>query len=528
MYKQVWRYPRGMRLLTKIATFGSVVAGGTYYVKTSDDFSSFGLVRFGRAALTAARIAVDYKLLFHRFEKSDPQYSEEIHKLHLKSAIRLYDLCCQNGGAFIKVGQHIGTLEYLLPIEYVQTMKVLHSEAPQSPLEELKTVIHEDLGQTVEKMFVEFDPEPLGAASLAQVHKAKMSDGKVVAVKIQHPKVKGHSFVDIRTMEFLVHALGWIFPEFDYIWLAEETKKNLPLELDFLNEGKNCERVGRVLKKFKYLKVPKIYWEFSSERVLTMEYCDGGKVDNVQYMKDNNISVNKVTEHLGELYSEMIFVQGVVHCDPHPGNVLVKQTKHGPQIILLDHGLYQTLTDEFRVRYSQLWMSMIKADIKGIKEHAEALNVGDLYPFLACMLTARSWKAIQSGIDKHKPSMEEETEFKDMAGSYLVEISSVLSRVPRQLLFLLKTNDVVRSIETTLHSRSSSTAFLNMTRCCVKAVADWEASRCSNWRCRFRTELYRQFQLAKITVFSFYLWLLDSRLLGAWLHPKVAFGGDLR
>ncbi|KAK3786290.1 hypothetical protein RRG08_060215, partial [Elysia crispata] len=281
-----------MRLLTKIGAFASVVAGSTYYARTSDNVSSLGIVRFGRAAFTAARIAVDYKILFHRLEKTDSQYPEEIHKLHLKSAYRLRDLCCQNGGAFIKVGQHIGTLEYLLPMEYVQTMKVLHSEAPQSPLEELKTVIHEDLGQTVENMFVEFDPEPLGAASLAQVHKAKMSDGRVVAVKIQHPKVKAHSFVDIRTMEFLVHALGLIFPEFDYIWLAEETKKNLPVELDFLNEGKNCERVGRLLKKFKFLKVPKIYWEFSSERVLTMEYCEGGKVDDVKYMKENNISVN--------------------------------------------------------------------------------------------------------------------------------------------------------------------------------------------------------------------------------------------
>ncbi|GFN99170.1 AAR domain containing kinase 1 [Plakobranchus ocellatus] len=445
-----------MRLLTKVGVCASAVAAGTYYAKTSDDINSLGIVRFGRAAYTAAKIAVDYKILFHRIEKTDSRYPEEIHKLHLKSALCLHQLCCDNGGAFIKVGQHIGTLEYLLPMEYVQTMKVLHNEAPQSPLEELKTVIHEDLGQTVEDMFIEFDPEPLGAASLAQVHKAKMVDGKIVAVKIQHPKVKAHSFVDIRTMEFLVHALGWVFPEFDYVWLAEETKKNLPLELDFLNEGRNCEQVGRLLKKFKFLKVPKIYWEYSSERVLTMEYCEGGKVDDVQYMKDNNISVNKITEHLGELYSEMIFVQGYVHCDPHPGNVLVKQTRHGPQLVLLDHGLYQ------------------------------------------------------------------ETEFKTMASSYLVEISSVLSRVPRQLLFLFKTNDVVRSIETTLHSRSSSTAFLNMSRCCVRAVADWEASRCRTWRCRLRTELHRQFQLARITLFSLYLWLLDSRLIGGWLQPKLS------
>nr|KAI8740786.1 aarF domain-containing protein kinase 1 [Biomphalaria glabrata] len=502
-----------LKKLIKIVLLGGV-SGGTFYLTCGNDLdlTSFGVVRFGRAALAAVCIAVDYKLLFSKYDKSHPEYSHALHQVHLKSSLRLRTMCCKNGGVFIKVGQHLGSLDYLLPEEYVQTMKVLHNQAPQSDLTLLKQVIEEDLGRKVEDIFVDFDPIPLGAASLAQVHKAKLANGQVVAVKIQHPKVKARSYVDIKTMEFLVHALGWVFPDFNYIWLAEETKKNLPVELDFLNEGMNCERIGKILSPFKFLKVPAIYWNLSSDRVLTMEFCEGGKVDNVQYMKEHNISVNQITERLGQLYSQMIFVEGYVHCDPHPGNVLVHPTESGPQIILLDHGLYQTLTDDFRMHYSKMWLAMINADVEGMKTHATALNVGDLFGLFACMLTARSWKSLTEGIDKKKLTPEENMQIKESVSKYLMDISTILSRVPRQMLLLLKTNDVLRGIEQSLKSHPGSASFMNMSRCCIKAVTDWELNLCHSWRCYIRIKLYQKIQLARLSLYSVYLWFTSSTL----------------
>ena len=119
----------------------------------------------------------------------------------MRSALCLRDLCCVNGGAYIKVGQYVGSLDYLLPPEYVQTMKVLHSNAPQSPLCDIKHVIEEELNGKVEKMFAHFEDKPIGAASLAQVHKATLHDGRVVAVKVQHRDVQKHAAVDIKTLE---------------------------------------------------------------------------------------------------------------------------------------------------------------------------------------------------------------------------------------------------------------------------------------------------------------------------------------
>jgi len=494
--------------LLKLGSAAVPVAVGAGVVSDKFDPSSLGVVRFGRAALTVLKIGIDYKMLFKKYpDSSQPGYAEAIHDLHLKSAISLRTLCCKNGGAFIKVGQHLGSLEYLLPGEYVETMKVLHDRAPQSPLEDLKAVVLEDLGVSVEDLFEEFEPTPLGAASLAQVHKAKLKGGDWVAVKIQHPKVKANSRVDISTMEFLVKTVNWAFPSFDYVWLGEETRKNLPVELDFLNEGRNCEKLAAMLSKFSFLKVPKIMWQYCSDRVLMMEYCEGGKVDDQEYMRKHGIKVDQITQRLGQLYSEMIFIQGYVHCDPHPGNVLVRQGKFGPEIVLLDHGLYQTLTDEFRVNYSKMWMAMINADVEGIKKYAEALNVGDLYGLFACMLSARSWEALQAGIDKNQFTPEEGDAIKTNVGNYLTEISTILTRVPRQMLLLLKTNDVLRGIESALNSRPSSASFINMSKCCIKAVTESQLLSCQ-WRDYLRIKVYQQLQLARISIYSIYLWLI--------------------
>ncbi|XP_010155230.1 PREDICTED: uncharacterized aarF domain-containing protein kinase 1, partial [Eurypyga helias] len=213
--------------------------------------------------------------------------------VHLRSAERLRELCCANRGTFIKVGQHLGALDYLLPEEYTRTLKVLHSQAPQSTRQEIEQVIREDLGKEIKELFVSFEDTPLGAASLAQVHKAVLQDGRTVAVKIQHPKVQAQSSKDILLMEVLLFIVKQIFPDFEFMWLVEEAKKNLPLELDFLNEGRNAEKVAHMLKNFDFLKVPRIYWELSTRRVLLMEFMEGGQVNDRAYMERNGINVNE-------------------------------------------------------------------------------------------------------------------------------------------------------------------------------------------------------------------------------------------
>jgi len=111
-------------------------------------------------------------------------------------------MCWQNGGCFIKVGQHIGALDYLLPAEYVSTMKVLHQHAPESSISDIKRIVADDLGRSVDELFSSFEERPIASASLAQVHRAtRRDDGAIVAIKVQHPRIKAQSAVDMATME---------------------------------------------------------------------------------------------------------------------------------------------------------------------------------------------------------------------------------------------------------------------------------------------------------------------------------------
>ncbi|XP_061038740.1 aarF domain-containing protein kinase 1 isoform X1 [Eubalaena glacialis] len=518
------------RRALKLASWTSMaLAASGFYLYSNKylDLNDFGAVRVGRAVATTAVISYDYLTSLRSVPYGSEEYLQLRSKVHLRSARRLCELCCANRGTFIKVGQHLGALDYLLPEEYTSTLKVLHSQAPQSSMQEVRQVIQEDLGKEIHDLFMSFDDTPLGAASLAQVHKAVLHDGRTVAVKVQHPKVQAQSSKDILLMEVLVLAVKQLFPEFEFMWLVDEAKKNLPLELDFLNEGRNAEKVAQMLKHFDFLKVPQIYWELSTKRVLLMEFVDGGQVNDRDYMERNKIDVNEISRHLGKMYSEMIFVNGFVHCDPHPGNVLVRKCPGTgkAEIVLLDHGLYQVLTEEFRLDYCRLWQSLIWTDMKSVKKYSQRLGAGDLYPLFTCMLTARSWDSVNRGIGQTPVTATEDSEIRNNAANYLPQISHLLNLVPRQMLLIFKTNDLLRGIEAALGTRASASSFLNMSRCCIKALAAHKKKNTHSFFRRTQISFSEAFNLWQINLHELVLHVKGLRLaswvlaLLCWLLP---------
>ncbi|UYV84773.1 ADCK1, partial [Cordylochernes scorpioides] len=328
-------------------------------------------------------------------------------QINTRSAKRLLNMCQKNGGVFIKVGQHVSALDYVVPPEYTETLSVLQKDVARDISSDLHKIIKQELKKESDEIFEEFDETPLGTGSLAQVHKAKLKNGQNVAVKLQHPEVDAHSKVDMATMGALVKLVAWIFPEFQFVWLADEMKKNLPLELNFLEEGKNADIVREKFSHLPWLKVPKVYWDISTKKLLVMDYYEGGYVNDTKYLDSQNISKTEVSKKIGQLYSEMIFLNGHVHCDPHPGNLLVYKEGNQPQLVLLDHGLYTTLTDDFRLNYCNLWLSILKRDVDGIKKCSKEMGVGELYNILAAILTQRSWKSVTKGIDQCIKTKEE-------------------------------------------------------------------------------------------------------------------------
>lgn len=479
------------------------------------DVSTFGAVRFGRTALAVGTIAVDYKWSLSGVKSLSEEDQQPIWSaVHKRSANRLLNLCCKNGGVFIKVGQHIGALDYVVPPEYCQTLSVLHSRAPRSSLDDVKKVIKQDLGKDVDELFSAFEETPRGTASLAQVHRAVLKNsGQVVAIKVQHPRVKKHSLVDMTTMDLLVRCVSKIFPEFSFLWLADEMKRNLPLELDFVHEGKNAEKVARMFSNLSWLRVPKIDWSLTTSRVLTMEFLEGGEVTDRKYVSDNGINPRVVSQRLSTLYSEMIFVEGFVHCDPHPGNILVRRKSSGsdPEIILLDHGLYTTLPEKFRHAYSNLWISIINADQVGIKKWAQELGAGDLFPLLACILASKPWESLISGLTKPGKRMDAKAEkdrLRKYAVQYFPQIANVLARVNREMLLVLKTNDLLRGIETSLGTRGERQSLINMSRYCVRTVYDDE-SRKHGLIGKTLLSFSKAWILTKISIYHWYLWFFS-------------------
>lgn len=518
------------RRLLKAAAVGTIGLGTLASLRVNEyDIGAIGIVRLSRAALAVLEIGRYYnrELYNTKLDKTSTEYLQLKSNVHKYGAQKLLELCCANKGVYIKVGQHVGALDYLLPQEYVHTLRVLHSSAPQSSFKDVLAVIREDFKKDPYEIFHSIDPEPLGTASLAQVHRAVLRNGDVVAVKVQHRAVKSNSYVDIKTMSALVSITSLVFPDFKFDWLVKETKRNIPQELDFTREGKNAEKVQRLFSGYHWLKVPKIYWDVSSSRVLTMEFLDGGQVNDLEYMRAHKLNPYEVTSKLGRLYSQMIFIEGFVHSDPHPGNILVRNRDSQAEIVLLDHGLYADLSDQFRWDYSKLWLAILDGDRVAMKEYCTRLGVADYYGLLSCMISGRTWDTIMSGVRKSRYNVHEKEMFQQNIPNLLPQISAVLDRVNRQMLLILKTNDLMRGIEHSLRTQSRMSAMMEMSRCCVRSVYGEKLRQCTSAWDKYRVSLAERWALFKLSLYYVYLGLihfdLNSSVESLWTKDFYPF-----
>ncbi|KAI8536598.1 hypothetical protein RHMOL_Rhmol10G0270300 [Rhododendron molle] len=192
-------------------------------------------------------------------------------------------------------------------------------------------------------------------------------------------------------MSFLSKFVALFFPEYRFGWLVSEFAESVALELDFIHEARNAERTARNFKNNTVVRVPHIFWDFTTRRVLTMEFCQGCKVDDLEFMIEMEIEPIKVAKALVEVFAEMIFVHGFVHGDPHPGNILV--SPEGPNsfcLVLLDHGIYKELDEGFRRDYCQLWKALILLDANKILQLGERFGVGKYSRYFPLIFTGRT------------------------------------------------------------------------------------------------------------------------------------------
>lgn len=391
-----------------------------------------------------------------------------------------------NKGIYVKLGQHVAQLEYLLPQQYVDTLTATLTQAPQDDFSAVKRVVEQDLGASIDEVFEDFEEEPIASASLAQVHRARLrSTGELVAVKVQHEGLRELSQVDIATISALVDLVKAIFPSFEFTWLADEIKINLPRELDFTLEGANAERTAANFRGDERVAVPRIVWEHSSPRVLTMSFEEGCYITNVQAIKEQGLQPADVAATFADVFSKQIFMHGFVHADPHAGNVLVRHIPGAPgkpQLVLLDHGLYRPLDDAFRVRYARLWRALIFGDEEGIKEVSAEMGVEGMHRLFAAILTTKTWDSVSSSsLDSlvARGTAEEKELTSQQAKEWSDDIRVILKDLPPEMLLLLKTNDCLRAVDLALGARVNG--FTSMALDCVDAIAADTLARDKSW-----------------------------------------------
>ena len=315
-------------------------------------------------------------------------------------------------------------------------------------------MVLKDTGHNLSDFFSEFEERPIGAASLAQVHRAVLREtGQKVAVKVQHPALDEWTRLDLALTRFTFETLKKWFPEYDLTWLSEEMEVSLPQELDFNREGQNAIRARNYFANVPDAPViiPEVLW--AKRRILVMEYVSGHRSDDLEYLDSHGIDRDEVSAALARVFNEMIFgTDAPLHCDPHGGNIAIRHNPTRPRkanfdVIMYDHGLYRDIPLELRRSYAKLWLAVLDADEPKMRKYAhEVAGIGDEhFPLFASAITGRDYSIVKQNVAIPRSKLEKDTISNSLTDGMLVQLVQLLGQVPRVILLILKTNDLSKS-----------------------------------------------------------------------------------
>ncbi|TVY64298.1 ABC1 family protein, partial [Lachnellula suecica] len=489
----------GRRLL-----YISVVGGGLYLVDTQIYHSA--ITRSLRTFGTGIAVAIDYKLNF----RPEPWFGGSITDLHRRNAEKLFNLLHQNGGLYLKIGQAIAMQSAVLPPEFQKMFARMFDDAPQNDWADVERVIREDFGKSPEEVFgVSFSNEPgkgvmekkaRASASVAQVHWARLPDGKEVAIKVQKREIAHQVGWDLWSFRVVMKVYTYWF-DLPLYNLVPYITERLMLETDFVNEANNSEKMAELVAGEPRLRgrvyIPKVYRELSSKRIMTAEWIEGVRLwdkealsgtwrggsggspgadgsplsappilanDGTGHIKPTRdewkgrngkgglgLSLKEVMTTMVDLFSAQMFLWGLVHCDPHPGNIFIRRKPNGhAELVLIDHGLYVSMTPTFRHQYCLFWKSLMTFDNATLSQVTSAWGVKapDLFASATLM---RPYEGGDSSTKdritrdlKGKTPAERHYEVQDRMRQGIREILSEEENFPRELLFIGRNMRIVQ------------------------------------------------------------------------------------
>lgn len=273
------------------------------------------------------------------------------------------------GPAFVKLGQILAVREDLLPEEFTEELRRLHSKVDTLPFEVIKQRIQEELGTQKLQQFASVDPSPLAAGSIAQVHSALLTDGTRVVIKIQRPGIQQLIETDLDLMATMAELLERYIPESRFMrpqLMVQALRDALTSELDFVREAGSMAKMAANFQDVPHIHFPKVFWNLSTSRILTLSHMDGLPADNRETLIAAGIDVKLLMQRGMGMFMKMVFVDGFFHGDLHPGNILAKP---GSELGLLDFGMVVRLSSRTREHLAGLLLCLAREDYEGMVNH---------------------------------------------------------------------------------------------------------------------------------------------------------------
>lgn len=292
----------------------------------------------------------------------------------LTFARRFRMMLAELGPTFVKLGQVLSTRGDLLPADFIEELSTLQDKVPPFEMEDVRKQIVAAFGRPLEELYDEFDPKPIAAASMAQVHKAKTKDGIEVVVKVQRPGITERMRADLSVLHAIARALEAVIEEVSVTsptTIIEEFDKAVHEELDFLNEASNVRAFLKAHVDHPHVRIPKVYDELTGRTVLTLEFLDGPKLSSAQLDEDGK---KKLAGIILEEAFKQLFEDGLFHGDPHPGNLLILD---GPVLALIDFGLVGRVTHQMQEALIALILAVALKDSESVARQLYRLGTAD-------------------------------------------------------------------------------------------------------------------------------------------------------
>jgi predicted unusual protein kinase regulating ubiquinone biosynthesis (AarF/ABC1/UbiB family) len=307
------------------------------------------------AYFVTAQVAWSYFLLSiaRRFRRPEAVERLTLEK-HRKNARRIEAAILRLRGLFIKVGQLISIMANFLPDAFREELERLQDQVPPRPYGDIEARVREEFGgRGPKELFAEFSPVPVASASIGQVHRARLHSGEEVAVKVQYPDIEEMVRIDLQALRTIFNVLRWFMPDYGFDTIYREVSEMVIAELDFRREAAAIEKIAAnfAARKATNVRFPRVIGACSTTRVLTTEWMEGTKAGQLERLDEQKVDRRAAARACVQAYCEQIFVDGLYHADPHPGNLLIQSTPAGaaqPTVVFLDFGAIATVSENMR------------------------------------------------------------------------------------------------------------------------------------------------------------------------------------